>query len=453
MTNDSELLLRYLADRSEAAFAELVRRHLDLVYGVALRHGGGNVHLAEDVAQIVFASLARKADRLADRPVLGGWLYRAAQFTTIDLVRAESRRRAREVETQIPPERSTNPEGQMDPEPQAMLLHQAIGELKEADRDAVVLRFFEGRSFAEIGSRLQLTENTARMRVDRALERLRQTLVRRGLTSTAMVLGAMISASAKAKAPAGLAAAVIRGALAHAATGASTATILMSTAKLKSGALIGIGLLACGSAIVWQAHIVLEREHELGEEIVHLKTQVSALRSDRRETAILRQENERLRRPPTGGLAPTSTGPAAPPGAKRRDAWKNLGRVTPIDAYETVMWASDRGDLDLLAQSFILNDAQKARAAAVFGRLPEAEQAKYGSVQMMMALLFSSGTPASFQVISATSPSPNESVVQVQVENNEGRTNILELPFSRDGAGWRVVIPDWEMNKSLAKLE
>lgn len=96
MDHDAELLLRYSIHRSEEAFAELVRRHVNLVYSVALRQAGGDTHLAQDVVQVVFSALARKAETAAHYPVLGGWLYRAAQFAAIDAVRAEHRRRVRE---------------------------------------------------------------------------------------------------------------------------------------------------------------------------------------------------------------------------------------------------------------------------------------------------------------------------------------------------------------------
>src|SRR5882672_9326638 len=164
MIEDTELLRRYAETRSEEAFAELVRRHLDFVYGVALRQVGGDVHRAEDVAQEVFTTLARKASPLARRPVLGGWLYRTAQFTAIDAVRVESRRQAREQKAEIMHEPSTNSE-EVDVEKLRRLVDQAMSELSDADRDAVWLRFFAGFSFGEVGARLRLTENAARMRV------------------------------------------------------------------------------------------------------------------------------------------------------------------------------------------------------------------------------------------------------------------------------------------------
>ena len=95
MIEDSELLRRYAEDRSEAAFAELVKRRVGLVYSVAVRQCGGDAHLAEDVTQRVFSDLARKAAELAARPVLSGWLYRSAQFAASDVVRSERRRRCR----------------------------------------------------------------------------------------------------------------------------------------------------------------------------------------------------------------------------------------------------------------------------------------------------------------------------------------------------------------------
>src|SRR3954470_3940049 len=98
-TADADLLRDYARSRSDAAFAELVRRHLNLVYSVALRQVGGDTHLAEDVTQLVFTALARKAVSLADRPALSGWLFRSTHFAASDVVRSERRRRAREQES------------------------------------------------------------------------------------------------------------------------------------------------------------------------------------------------------------------------------------------------------------------------------------------------------------------------------------------------------------------
>src|SRR5579884_677821 len=96
MPEDAELLRQYAENQSDAAFGELVRRHLNLVYSAALRQVGGDAHLAQDVAQAVFCDLARKARLLAAHPVLVGWLYSSVHYAAAKAVRAEQRRRARE---------------------------------------------------------------------------------------------------------------------------------------------------------------------------------------------------------------------------------------------------------------------------------------------------------------------------------------------------------------------
>lgn len=248
--DDAQLLRRYAHERSEEAFATLVRRHLDLVYAVALRQVGGDAHLAQDVAQTVFTSLARKAASLAARPVLGGWLYRTTQFTAIDVVRSESRRRAREQEAQTMPDPSFHPDsgGAVDWDKLRPTLDQAIGELNDADRDAVVLRFFEGKSFAAVGAKLRLTENTARMRVDRALDKLHALLARRGVTSTTAALAVALANQPAAAAPVGLAGIVTGTALAGVGATASLWTFLM-TSKLTLGALGATAAFAAGAAV------------------------------------------------------------------------------------------------------------------------------------------------------------------------------------------------------------
>ena len=251
---DTELLRAYADEKSEAAFGELVRRHVNLVYSSALRQCGGDAHLAEDVAQKVFTDFARKARQLSGYAVLGGWLYRSAQFAASDVVRAERRRRAREQEASAMHETlSSNPTaGDADWQKLAPVLDQAIGELAAPDRDAVVLRFFESRPFAEIGATLRLTEDAARMRVERALDKLRVALVRRGITSTAAALGVALANQVVATAPAGLAVSVTGAALSGAAaSGAMTAALVsfMSTTKIGVGVAGVIALLAVGVGI------------------------------------------------------------------------------------------------------------------------------------------------------------------------------------------------------------
>ena len=96
MFDDHQLLRRYANDCCEAAFAELVSRYVNLVYSAALRRAGGDAHLAQDVAQLVFTDLARKARTLSREIVLAGWLHRATRFAAAQLIRGERRRQRRE---------------------------------------------------------------------------------------------------------------------------------------------------------------------------------------------------------------------------------------------------------------------------------------------------------------------------------------------------------------------
>src|SRR5262245_58711478 len=98
MLTDSELLRLYAEERSEKAFAELVQRHVDLVYSSALRQVNGDAHRAQDIAQEVFGTLARKAGSLAQHPVLTGWLYTTTRHASAKVRRREARRVAREQE-------------------------------------------------------------------------------------------------------------------------------------------------------------------------------------------------------------------------------------------------------------------------------------------------------------------------------------------------------------------
>src|SRR5258708_23316989 len=168
MNNDTELLRRYAEERSESAFAQLVNEHLNLVYSAALRETHGDTALAEDVSQAVVTELARKSPTLLGHPSLAGWLYTTVRHLAANQRRADHRRRSREEEAQ-----SMNELLSEDAPDQAWqqirpVLDDALHELHEADRTAVVLRFLENRSLREAGTALGLQQNAARMRVDLA---------------------------------------------------------------------------------------------------------------------------------------------------------------------------------------------------------------------------------------------------------------------------------------------
>ncbi|MES2697960.1 MAG: sigma-70 family RNA polymerase sigma factor, partial [Verrucomicrobiota bacterium] len=174
MNDETELLRRYADEGSGEAFADFVRGHLSLVYSAALRRMQGDAAGARDVAQRVFVTAAREARRLARHASVTGWLYTTTRNAALDHMRDEQRRRQRERQAHESGDLAPSAErGSGDWRQIGPVLDRTMDGLSAADREAVLLRFFEGRSFAEVGQRLKLTENAARMRVERALERLR----------------------------------------------------------------------------------------------------------------------------------------------------------------------------------------------------------------------------------------------------------------------------------------
>lgn len=252
MIEDSELLREFSENQSERAFSEIVRRHIDLVYSVAYRQVGRDEHLAKDVAQNVFVALAQKAGQLKDRAVLGGWLYRSACFAASDLVRSERRRRSREQEAHEMNIITDSSASEFNWEKLRPILDETISELDALDRDAVLLRYFEDRKFKDIGECLNLSENAARMRVSRALEKLQALAARRGITSTASALAIGLGGQAGFAAPVGLAGVISKLSLATITTaGVAGWTFLniMSVSKLTGSVAAIVSVAAIGTAV------------------------------------------------------------------------------------------------------------------------------------------------------------------------------------------------------------
>jgi RNA polymerase sigma factor (sigma-70 family) len=228
-SQDSELLRRYAREKSDEAFAALVARHVNMVYSAALRKTG-NPAAAQEITQAVFVILAQKANRLLPHPALSGWLYQTTRLTAANFLRTEIRRTRREQEAYMQSlSRQTEPElwTQITP-----LLEDAMGDLGEKDRNALALRFFEGKTFSEIGTAFRVSENAARKRTDYALEKLRAFFFKRGVTSTTGSIAAAMSANSVHAAPAMLAKTAAAVALAKGAT-ASTSTLALVKGALK----------------------------------------------------------------------------------------------------------------------------------------------------------------------------------------------------------------------------
>jgi uncharacterized protein (TIGR03435 family) len=252
---DIELLERFSGHESEAAFAEIVKRHVGLVHSVALRNA--NEEHAQDITQAVFIILARKAGSLGRKTVLPGWLYHTARLTAANFRRSESRRIRREQEAFMQSTTEENPPDAIWRELSPML-EEAMAHLRTTDRDALVLRYFQNKSLPEVGSALGIEGRAAQKRVTRALEKLRKVFSKRGVALSATLIAGAISANSIHAAPAGLANAVSTiGITKEAAASSSILTIVKGSLKFmawtKAKMAIGtvaVVLLAAGTTTV-----------------------------------------------------------------------------------------------------------------------------------------------------------------------------------------------------------
>jgi uncharacterized protein (TIGR03435 family) len=274
-SDDIALLKKYADGQSETAFAALVERHVNLVYSAALR-GVGNASAAEEITQAVFIILARKAKSLGggwqqrlvaavrlrrDGSVaatsLSGWLYQTARLTAANYLRGEIRRQNREQEAYMETTLNESPPDEAWLQ-LAPLLDDAMGRLGEKDRNALVLRFFENRNLREVGAALGASEDAAKMRVNRALEKLRKMFAKHGVAHSDAVIAAVVSTHSVHAAPMALAKTISAVAVAKgAAAGSSTLTLvkgalkLMAWAKAKTIIVAGVGILfVAGTATI-----------------------------------------------------------------------------------------------------------------------------------------------------------------------------------------------------------
>ncbi len=265
-TTDMELVREFARNSSEAAFTELARRHLNLVYSVALRYTGPGGDAA-DIAQAVFIILARKAGRLNHRTVLTGWLYETTRFTAARWQRTAARRHAREQEAYM---QSLDTESAAAWQQLAPHLEAAMSQLAERDRTLLALRFYENKTALETAALLGIGEEAAQKRVSRALEKLRTFVGKRGIALTAAAIAGAVSTNSVQAAPVALAKTISAVALAKgAAASTSTLTLVKGALKImawtKAKAVIvasAIVLLAAGTTTVTVKEI---QKHKLSD--------------------------------------------------------------------------------------------------------------------------------------------------------------------------------------------
>lgn len=298
-STDQQLLREYAEHHSEAAFAELVRRHVDLVHSATRRMAGDAQ--AEDVTQAVFLALAQNAGRLSRHPVLSGWLHTTARHLAAKTVRTAARRQLREQEAAAMNQIDENepPWNEVAP-----YLDAALGELNDAERDAILLRYFEKKSAPEIAALIGISAAAAQKRVDRAVERLRESFSRRGVTIGAGGLTLILGAHAVQAVPSGFAATISTGALAGSAAStstliATTKAIAMTTVQKTIVALTVATLAGAGVYEASQAAQLRKQNQALEQQQAPLVEQLKQLQSTPNDPASslasLREENAQLK--------------------------------------------------------------------------------------------------------------------------------------------------------------
>lgn len=252
---DMQLLQEYVSCNSQAAFAMLVQRHINLVYSVAIRQTG-DAHKAQDVTQAVFILLAHKAKNLRKETILSGWLYQTARLTSATFVRSEMRRQRREQESfmQSTLEQAPSEEPWRNLAP---VLEDAMTRLNEVERDAILLRFFENKSMNEVAAALNLNEPAVKKRIGRAVEKLRNFFVKRGVAISASVLTGVLATNSVQAAPMGLATSVTVAAVEGTAVTFSASALVAATSnlmtwmKIKAATVMGVALiLATGTTFL-----------------------------------------------------------------------------------------------------------------------------------------------------------------------------------------------------------
>jgi|KBSSwiStaDraftv2_1062776.scaffolds.fasta_scaffold170375_1 RNA polymerase sigma factor (sigma-70 family) len=458
---DSDLLRAYAENGSESAFAEVVSRHVGLVYSVA-RRVVVDTHLAEDATQATFAALAREARHLAGRIFLSSWLHRTASNQAAKLVRGEMRRRAREQEAFAM--QSTPPES--DWHQIAPMLDAALNKLAEADRAVILLRFFEKKTAREIGATLKLNEEAAQKRVERALERLRGLLAGQGAGLSTATLAALITTQAVAATPIGLSSSVTTAALAGGtvAGGITLTTLkLIVMSKLKVGAVSALVVAGVATPLVLQHQTVTRLRAENGA-LQEQARQVNVLRGNneklsgelsnarqsqsltkaqltellrlRGEVGPLRRDSQDLARLRAKQLAEQAADQPVP----ARDfvpalSWANVGADKPDAAIQTFFWAGKHGESNLVSNLLRWQRDTDIPASDELDKV--FAQGLVGGTTRF------AGELQGFRVTSQQDERDNEVRMGVELTDQDGKTTAHTLRLVREDNQWFPVMHVW----------
>ena len=468
MVPSEQLLRQYVDENSEEAFKELVERHLNMVYSAALRQVDGDAALASDIAQDVFADLVRKARSIPQATLVAGWLYRHTRFTTAKALRGESRRRVREKEAVAMSATNSSEDlwSRLAP-----VVDDAMSELGDTDRNAVVLRFFEGQDLRTVGTVLGTNEDAAQKRISRALDKLRISLTRRGVVLPVTALGALLAANGVVGAPAGMAAAITGTALCAGTVSISLIGKLLLMANLKTvttGALIVAGL---GTPLVLQYKAfsrmklendalrvrmeVMNRPAAPAEapvqitqadriELMRLRGEAAQWRTQQQELTRLQAENKQLR----SNLAQTKPAEPKPPQNPDylpRESWADAGFATPQAALQTLSWAVGTGNIQRFKDSVFITDSARKYLTDVLASmhpqaLEEAAKRGWGVEEGLMFPMMAHDKKEGFKALRINTqdmPAPDEVVFRIDMEMNAGQTHSDRMRFKRVGDDWK----------------
>lgn len=451
--DDVTLLRRYVRDQSQAAFTALVTRHVAVVYAAALRQVGGDRHLAHDVTQRVFLTLAMRAATLMNRPFLLSWLYTTTRNLASTARRTEYRRRKREATVTFDPALASfrdSPPHLLDDPRWSRVFDDALSSLRELDRSALLFRFFQDLSFEAVGRRLGCQEEAARKRVARALEHLRSALHQRGLTASPAAVWATLAQHTTAAAsvvPAGLAESI----------SAVTLTGVATSAKM-GGGLGGFAFLMnvwtktaiVGSVVVGAATYLFVGTPSFSDpssaELPPADHLISADRSEK--TDLL--SNPEASAPvalDSGVVRPQSSAPE--PSPKRRpipyqpvSQLKDVGTKTPRETLQTFFAAKHNAQVESMSSLLLLEKSAKAIADDQWQRLPDETRQNFNSPAEMMATFYASATPVeSLAVMHESIVEGKDARLHVAVRYPDGRERLQEWNLRATPDGWRVVMP------------
>jgi RNA polymerase sigma factor (sigma-70 family) len=401
-----QLLNDYVTRNSDEAFRALVDRYGGMVYHAALRRLG-SPQTAQDVTQAVFIALARKAARISRDTALAGWLYRATHFAVANVVREDTRRRQREEQVSMNDGNPSFDESVSVWERVSPHLDQALSLLSSKDRDAVLIRFFDNKSHAELARILGTTEDAAKVRVSRAVAKLRLIFARQGIVAPTTALLAALSAFACSAAPVGLTTSVATVALAKGA-GGSISTLTLAKGILKIMAWNKLKIAAAGAAAIL-----------FGAAVVTVAT---------RPYGASKQ-------------VPASV------------TTSNRDRSTPKNTLRYLATALDKGDAQSVAEGVQLGDGTDPQAPAAISQVTMGQSAfkralvsRFGGGNADQAL-------QNWRLITV----PTEGLEKA-TEQIEGDAAVVQVPgkrplrFARANDGWRLNLSIGTDAKSIAQF-